>query len=157
MALYNTGSISNNVPLNYTDKVTILEVIRDLKSQVDGFEERIRDVEKFNAEIRQDVTSQLESALALIRREVGDQIKELYNFILEGAADGVAVDPVSGEEKHLQGLVDSLYSALDIHGPFAADMHDVPIEKMERERDTLSTNVTNSNNSDSTGPRPDWN
>ncbi len=54
-------------------KVTILENNPRLKDQVTGSRKRIRDVEKFNAEIRANVTAKLESALTHPRGRRPDQ------------------------------------------------------------------------------------
>lgn len=141
------GGVQSNGTSYYSDKLTLLEIIRNLSEKVDGFEKRIQDAEALSGKVIKEVEEKLASFRVEIYRALDEGLKELRDYIDAGAADGVATDPVTGAVMPIQKCLDSLYWALDLTGPFAKNL-DVDVSYYNAEAFTTFTNIMADRNSD---------
>ena len=143
----NYGGVQNNGTSYYSDKLTLLEIIRNLSDKVAGFEKRIQDAEALSSKVVKEVDDKLSAFRVEIYRALDEGLKELRDYIDAGAANGVALDPVTGAVMPIQKCLDSLYWALDLTGPFAKNL-DVDVSYYNAEAFTMFTNIMADRNSD---------
>ena len=147
MTVTNFGGIQASDTSYYSDKITLLEIIRNLSERVDGFESRIRDAEALSSKVIKEVDAKLESFRVEMYRALDEGLKALRDYVDAGAADGVVTDPVTGAVMPIQKCVDSLYTALNLVGPFAKNL-DVDVSYYNAEVMTMFTNIMADRNSD---------
>lgn len=120
--------IPTSVPFTYRDGVTTLQLIEDVRCNLDGLqsdfntlvEQVNQSIADNNATVRQ-IADNLVKQMAVLR-------EELIRLIEQSQSTGLSWSPVYGRQDALQTILDGMYDNARDHALFWADYDDMGLE-----------------------------
>lgn len=120
--------IPTSVPFTYRDGVTTLQLIEDIRCNLDGLQS------DFNALVEQ-VNQSIADNNATVRQIADNLVKqmtllreELIRLIRQSQSTGVAWSPAYGKQDALQTVLDGMYDNTRNHALFWADYDNMELE-----------------------------
>lgn len=120
--------IPTSVPFTYRDGVTTLQLIEDIRCNLDGLQSDFNTlVEQVNQSITdnnatvQQIADNLVKQMAILR-------EELIQLIKQSQSTGLSWSPAYGKQDALQTVLDSMYDNTRNHALFWADYDNMELE-----------------------------